>query len=42
MLVKKFFSKRLAEGSGEAVYQINAFGPESPNIQSDTSSFLLS
>lgn len=42
MLVKKFFSKRLAEKSGEAVYQINVFGPESPNIHLDTSSFLLS
>lgn len=42
MLVKKFFSKRLAEESGEAVHQINVFGPESPNIQLDTSSFLLS
>ena len=42
MLDKKFFSKRLAEESEEAVYQINVFGPESPNIQLDTSSFLLS
>lgn len=42
MLVKKFFSKRLAEESGEAVYQINVFGPESPNSQLDTSSFLPS
>lgn len=39
---RTFFSKRLAEESGEAVYQINVFGPESPNIHLDTSSFLLS
>jgi len=42
MLVKKFFSKRLAEDSGEAIYKINVFGPGSPNIQLDASSFLMS
>ena len=39
---QEIFFKTISRGRKEAVYQINVFGPESPNIQLDTSSFLLS